>query len=123
MFHINAWCIPYAAPMMGTKLVLPGPKLDGASLHALLESEGVTISAGVPTIWLGLLTYVEQNGLKFSTMKKAATGGSAMPQAMIEKFMNQYGVEVRHGWGMTETTAVATMGTLAAKDRALPLSA
>lgn len=123
MFHINAWCIPYAAPMMGTKLVLPGPKLDGASLHALLESEGVTISAGVPTIWLGLLTYVEQNGLKFSTMKKAATGGSAMPQAMIEKFMKHYGVEVRHGWGMTETTAVATMGTLAAKDRALPLSA
>jgi 3-(methylthio)propionyl---CoA ligase len=112
MFHINAWCLPYAAPMSGTKLVLPGPKLDGQSLYELMESEAVTISAGVPTIWQGLLAHLEQNGLKFSTMRRTGVGGSAMPQSLIAKFMDEYGVEVRHGWGMTETTAVATMGTL-----------
>ena len=112
MFHINAWCIPYAAPLAGTKLVLPGPKLDGQSLYELMEAEAVTVSAGVPTIWQGLLAHVEQHGLKFSTMRRTAVGGSAMPQALIAKFMETYQVEVRHGWGMTETTAVATIGTL-----------
>jgi 3-(methylthio)propionyl---CoA ligase len=115
MFHINAWCIPYAAPIAGAKLVLPGPKLDGPSLYELMESEGVTISAGVPTIWQALLAHVEQGGLKFSTMRRTAVGGSAMPQALIARFMDTYNVEVRHGWGMTETTAVATMGTLMPK--------
>jgi 3-(methylthio)propionyl---CoA ligase len=115
MFHINAWCIPYAAPMAGAKLVLPGPKLDGPSLYELMEAEAVTISAGVPTIWQALLAHVEQGGLKFSTMRRTAVGGSAMPQALIAKFMDSYNVEVRHGWGMTETTAVATMGTLMPK--------
>ena len=117
MFHINAWCIPYAAPIAGAKLVLPGPRLDGKSLYELMESEAVTISAGVPTIWQALLAHVEQNGLRFSTMRRTGVGGSAMPQALIAKFMDQYQVEVRHGWGMTETTAVATMGTLMPKAR------
>ena len=112
MFHINAWCIPYAAPIGGTKLVLPGPKLDGQSLYELMESEAVTISAGVPTIWQGLVAYLEQNNLRFSTMRRTGVGGSAMPQALIAKFMDNYGVDVRHGWGMTETTAVGTMGIL-----------
>ncbi|NBX56560.1 MAG: long-chain fatty acid--CoA ligase, partial [Betaproteobacteria bacterium] len=112
MFHINAWCIPYASFVGGAKLVLPGPKLDGASLYALMESEGVTISAGVPTIWQALLAHVEQHHLRFSTMRCTAVGGSAMPKALIAKFMDTYQVEVRHGWGMTETTAVATLGTL-----------
>lgn len=112
MFHINAWCIPYSAPMGGAKLVLPGPKLDGQSLYELMESEGVTISAGVPTIWQALLAYLEQNGLRFTTMRRTGVGGSAMPQALIAKFMDTYQVEVRHGWGMTETTAIGTMGTL-----------
>jgi 3-(methylthio)propionyl---CoA ligase len=112
MFHINAWCLPYAAPMSGTKLVLPGPKLDGASLYELMEAECVTISAGVPTIWQALLAHVEQNGLKFTTMRRTGVGGSAMPQALIAKFMDEYNVDVRHGWGMTETTAVATIGAL-----------
>ena len=112
MFHINAWCIPYAAPMAGAKLVLPGPKLDGQSLYELMEAEAVTISAGVPTIWQGLLAHLEQHGLRFSTMRRTAVGGSAMPQPLIAKFMETYNVEVRHGWGMTETTAVATIGTL-----------
>jgi fatty-acyl-CoA synthase len=117
MFHINAWCIPYAAPIGGTKLVLPGPKLDGQSLYELMESEGVTISAGVPTIWQALLAYMEPLGLRFSTMRKTGVGGSAMPQALIAKFMDTYQVEVRHGWGMTETTAIGTMGTLQPKTK------
>ena len=122
MFHINAWCIPYAAPIAGARLVLPGPRLDGASLYELMETERVTISAGVPTIWLALLQHVEQHGLKFSTMRRTAVGGSAMPAALIAKFVENYGVEVRHGWGMTETTAVATMSALSPQDRQLPLA-
>jgi fatty-acyl-CoA synthase len=120
MFHINAWCIPYGAPIAGARLVLPGPRLDGASLHGLMESERVTVSAGVPLIWLGLLQYVQQNGLRFSTMRRTVVGGSAMPQALIAAFADDYGVEVRHGWGMTETTAVATIGCLSEQDMARP---
>ena len=120
MFHINAWCIPYGAPMMGARLVLPGPRLDGAGLHGLLESEHVTVSAGVPTIWLGLVQYVEQNGLRFTTMRRTIVGGTAMPAALIARFAEDYDVEVRHGWGMTETTAVATFGALTPADRGKP---
>jgi fatty-acyl-CoA synthase len=120
MFHINAWCIPYAAMIAGSKLVLPGPKLDGASLYELMESEQVTMSAGVPTIWMGLIGHVEQNGLRFSTMKRTAVGGTAMPKALIAKFNDVYGVSVHHGWGMTETTAVATMSQLGPEDLARP---
>jgi len=122
MFHINAWCIPYAALVAGSKLVLPGPKLDGPSLYELMEAEQVTISAGVPTIWMGLIQHVEQNKLRFSSMKRTAVGGSAMPMALIAKFVDVYGVEVRHGWGMTETTAVATMSSLSRADRKKPAS-
>ena len=120
MFHINAWCIPYGAPIAGTRLVLPGPRLDGASLYELMEGERVTVSAGVPIIWLGLLQHVQQNGLRFSTMKRTTVGGSAMPAALIAKFADDYGVEVRHGWGMTETTAVATIGCLTPENELLP---
>ncbi len=120
MFHINAWCIPYAALIAGTKLVLPGPKLDGPSLYELMDSEQVTISAGVPTIWMGLIQHVEQNNLRFAHMKRTCVGGSAMPMALIAKFVDVYGVEVRHGWGMTETTAVATMSLLTRTDRQKP---
>ncbi|MDO9165772.1 MAG: 3-(methylthio)propionyl-CoA ligase [Rhodoferax sp.] len=120
MFHINAWCIPYAAPIGGTKLVLPGPRLDGASLYELMEGEGVTVSAGVPTIWLALMQHVEQHGLRFSTMRRTAVGGSAMPASLIARFADEYDVEVRHGWGMTETTAVATMSSLNSWQMDLP---
>ena len=115
MFHVNGWCIPYAAPIGGAKLVLPGQRLDGASLYELMEAEGVTLSAGVPTIWLALMSHLEQNGLRFSTLQRIGVGGSAMPMALIAKFADEYGVEVRHGWGMTETVAVATMGCLSAE--------
>ena len=120
MFHINAWCIPYAAMIAGSKLVLPGPRLDGPSLHELMETEQVTISAGVPTIWMGLIQHVEQNGLRFSSMKRTCVGGTAMPKALIAKFNDVYGVSVHHGWGMTETTAVATMSQLGPEDMARP---
>ncbi len=120
MFHINAWCLPYASLIGGAKLVLPGPRLDGASLHELMETEKVTVSAGVPTIWMGLIQHVEQNNLHFTTMRRTGVGGSAMPRALIAKFSDVYGVEVCHGWGMTETTAVATMSNLSAADMALP---
>jgi fatty-acyl-CoA synthase len=120
MFHINAWCVPYAALITGTKLVLPGPRLDGPSLYELMESERVTVSAGVPTIWQGLISHLDQNGLRFSSLRIAATGGSAMPLALIARFSDDYGIDVRHGWGMTETTAVATMGALTAVQKDLP---
>lgn len=120
MFHINAWCIPYSALVAGAKLVLPGPKLDGASLYELLESEQVTMTAGVPTIWMGLIQHVEQNGLRFNHLQRTLVGGTAMPQALIARFVDDYGVEVRHGWGMTETTAVATLSVLSRQDMARP---
>jgi 3-(methylthio)propionyl---CoA ligase len=109
MFHVNAWGLVYTAPMTGAKLVLPGPGLDGKSLYELFESEGVTLSAGVPTVWQGLLAYVESNGLKFSTMRRSAIGGSACPPAMLAKFLNDYNVRVLHAWGMTEMSPVGTV--------------
>jgi len=120
MFHINAWCLPYACLIAGAKLVLPGPKLDGASLYELMESEKVTLSAGVPTIWMGLIEHLEKNQLTFTTMRRTGVGGSAMPKALIAKFNDVYKVDVRHGWGMTETTAVATISNLTADEMLLP---
>jgi fatty-acyl-CoA synthase len=120
MFHINAWCLPYACLIAGAKLVLPGPKLDGASLYELMESEKVTLSAGVPTIWMGLIEHLEKNQLAFTTMRRTGVGGSAMPKALIAKFNDVYKVDVRHGWGMTETTAVATISNLSAEEMTLP---
>ncbi|MBC8637759.1 long-chain-fatty-acid--CoA ligase [Caballeronia sp. EK] len=115
MFHVNAWGIPYAAAMNGCKLVLPGPKLDGASLYELIEGEGVTCSAGVPTIWLGLTQHMEQHDLSLSTMKRTVVGGSAMPEALIRTWTQKFGVEVRHAWGMTETSPLGTQGSLLPK--------
>jgi 3-(methylthio)propionyl---CoA ligase len=115
MFHVNAWGLVYTAPMTGAKLVLPGPGLDGKSLYELFESEGVTLSAGVPTVWQGLLAYVEANGLKFSTMRRSAIGGSACPPAMLAKFLNDYDVRVLHAWGMTEMSPVGTVSGFKAK--------
>jgi 3-(methylthio)propionyl---CoA ligase len=109
MFHVNAWGLPYAACMNGAKLVFPGPGLDGKSLYELFESEKVTCSAGVPTVWQALLGYVEANGLKFSTMRRSVIGGSACPEAMLRKFGDVYDVRVLHAWGMTEMSPVGTV--------------
>jgi fatty-acyl-CoA synthase len=119
MFHVNAWGIPYFATMNGAKLVFPGAALDGKSLYDLFESEKVTQTAGVPTVWLGLLAYMKQNALKFGTLKMAIVGGSACPPAMIDTFRDDYGVECRHAWGMTEMSPLGSMGTLKAKHAAL----
>jgi 3-(methylthio)propionyl---CoA ligase len=100
--------------------VFPGPALDGKSLYELFESEKVTQTAGVPTVWLGLLAYMKQNGLKFSTLKMAVVGGSACPPAMIETFRDEYGVECRHAWGMTEMSPLGSMCTLKTKHLDLP---
>ena len=123
MFHVNAWCIPYAATLGGAKLVFPGPRLDGAGLYELMEAEAVTVSAGVPTIWLSLVQYVEQHGLRFSTMRRTIVGGTAMPIALIAKFTEVYGVEVRHGWGMTETSGGLSLSSLNAEQCSLPAAA
>lgn len=119
MFHVNAWGLPYAACMNGSKLVFPGPGLDGKSLYELFESEGVTLSAGVPTVWQGLLGYVEANGRKFSTMRRTIIGGSACPPAMMKAFQERYDVQVLHAWGMTEMSPVGTVATLKGKQVAL----
>jgi fatty-acyl-CoA synthase len=118
MFHVNAWGVPYAAPLVGAKLVFPGPGLDGASLYQLFEQEQVTLSLGVPTVWLGVLQYVEHNGLKFSSLRRITVGGSACPPAMIRTFDEQYGVTVLHAWGMTEMSPLGTVNTFKAKHTA-----
>jgi fatty-acyl-CoA synthase len=120
MFHINGWCAPYGCLIGGAKLVLPGPRLDGAGLYELMENEQVTVSAGVPTVWLALLQYVEHNNLKFSSLRRVLSGGSAVPLTLIAKFDELYGVEVRQGWGMTETTAAATISCLTREQLQLP---
>jgi fatty-acyl-CoA synthase len=115
MFHVNAWGLPYSVPLVGAKLVLPGPHLDGKSLYTLFESEKVTFSAGVPTVWLGLLTYMQQNDLQFSTFRRTVIGGSACPPAMMRTLEQQYGVEVLHAWGMTEMSPIGTVSKLKSK--------
>ena len=115
MFHVNAWGLPYVACMVGVKLVFPGPALDGKSLYELFEGEGVTMSAGVPTVWQGLLAYTDANNLKFSTMTRTVIGGSACPPAMMEAFEQKYGVHVLHAWGMTEMSPLGTVCTLKPK--------
>jgi fatty-acyl-CoA synthase len=120
MFHINGWCIPYAALIGGAKLALPGPRLDCAGLYEMMETESVTVSAGVPTIWLGMVQYLEQNGFHFSTLRRIIGGGSALPLALIAALSDRYGIDVRHGWGMTETVAVATLSALNSSEMSLP---
>ncbi|MDO9291063.1 MAG: AMP-binding protein, partial [Hydrogenophaga sp.] len=120
-FHVNAWGLPYSACLVGAKLVFPGPGLDGKSLHELFESEGVTVSAGVPTVWQGLLAHVASNGLSFSTMRRTIIGGSACPPAMMSAFEDDFGVQVIHAWGMTELSPIGTVGILKGPQLKLPL--
>ena len=112
MFHVNAWGLPYGAAATGAKLVFPGPALDGKSVYDLIEGERVTMAAGVPTVWLGLLNHMVQGGLRFSTLTRTVIGGSACPPAMIRSFKDQYGVTVLHAWGMTEMSPLGTVCTL-----------
>ncbi len=116
MFHVNAWGLPYIACMVGAKLVFPGAALDGKSLHELFEDERVTLSAGVPTVWQGLLAHVESNKLTFSTMRRTIIGGSACPPAMMRVFQEKYEVFVLHAWGMTEMSPLGTVGNFKARN-------
>ncbi|MBK8065123.1 MAG: fatty-acid--CoA ligase [Betaproteobacteria bacterium] len=115
MFHVNAWGLPYSCALVGAKLVFPGQHLDGRSLHELFEQEGVTMSAGVPTVWLGLLNYMKEHKLRFSSLKAVVIGGSACPPAMIRSFQDEHGVQVIHAWGMTEMSPLGTVSTLKGK--------
>ena len=120
MFHVNAWGLPYSVLLSGAKMVFPGAALDGKSLYELFETEGVTFSAGVPTVWLGLINYVVQNKLTFSTFRRTVIGGSACPPAMMDTLIDKLDVQVIHGWGMTEMSPLGTTGGLQAKHLALP---
>ena len=120
MFHANAWGVAFSAPAAGAKLVMPGARMDGASIHELLETEGVTFSAAVPTVWLMLLQHLRATEGKISTLKKVVIGGSACPEALIRAFQDDYGVEVVHAWGMTETSPLGTTGTLTPEVEAIP---
>ncbi len=120
MFHVNAWGIPYAAAMTGCKMVFPGAAMDGKSIYELIEQEQVSFAAGVPTVWQMLLSHMQSNGLRFSTLKRTVIGGSACPPAMIAAFQDVYGVEVLHAWGMTEMSPLGTVCTL--KNKHLGLS-
>ena len=123
MFHVNAWGLPYSAPLVGAKLVFPGPALDGKSLYALFEAEGVTFSAGVPTVWLGLVNHVLEGGLRFSTFRRTVIGGSACPPALMDLLIDRLGVQVVHAWGMTEMSPLGTACTLLARHADMPREA
>jgi fatty-acyl-CoA synthase len=119
LFHVNAWGIPYGAPMAGAKLVFPGPHLDPASLFDLMESEQVTMCAGVPTVFLKLCEHLAQTGQRFSSLRRILCGGSAMPEALITTLEHKYGVEICHAWGMTELSPVGTSGRMKAAQEKL----
>ncbi|HEY1752091.1 MAG TPA: long-chain fatty acid--CoA ligase [Caulobacteraceae bacterium] len=111
LYHATAWGLPFVAPICGSKLVLPGDRMDGASLHELIEAEGVTFSGGVPTIWTMYLAWLDQNGKAPKTLKRVVIGGSAVPRAMAETFKRRYGVDVLQIWGMTETCPLGVVAT------------
>ena len=112
LFHANSWSLAFLAPMAGASLVLPGPRLDGASLHALLEETAVTVTAAVPTVWLGLLQHLDATGAKLTHLRRVLIGGSACPPAMIERFERDYDVAVIHAWGMTEMSPIGSFCVL-----------
>jgi fatty-acyl-CoA synthase len=120
MFHVNAWGLPYAVALTGAKFVMPGGQLDGASLYELFERERVDVSAGVPTIWLGLLQHLQANRLTLSTVKRLVIGGAAAPPAMIRAYDEQFGIAVVHAWGMTEMSPLGTVNTYKLKHLELP---
>jgi fatty-acyl-CoA synthase len=121
MFHANAWGLPYNAPMVGAKLVFPGPKMgDAATITQLLNEEQVTLAAAVPTVWMLLLNHLAQTGGKLTSLQRTVIGGSAVPIQMIRDFRDKHGVTVIQGWGMTELSPLGTVSTLRAEQLALP---
>lgn len=117
MFHANAWGLPFAAPAAGAQLVLPGRNTDGASLARLIADEKVTIGVGVPTVWLGLVDYVDERGLELSTLKRIIVGGSPMPPALMARLEKRLGVKVQTSWGMTELSPLGVIMPVNAASR------
>jgi fatty-acyl-CoA synthase len=122
LFHVNAWGLPYAAPITGTSLIFPGAKLDGANLFELMDAEHARSSWGVPTVWMGLLAEMAKRGRKPVGLKQVLIGGSAAPKPMIEAFERDYGVTVIQGWGMTEMSPLGSVGHLLPEEEELPLA-
>ncbi|HXE67933.1 MAG TPA: long-chain-fatty-acid--CoA ligase [Hyphomicrobiaceae bacterium] len=118
LFHANAWSLPYVTPLTGCPLILPGARLDGPTLFDLMEAEGVEAGWGVPTVWLGLLEEFKKRGRKPKTLVQILSGGSAVPQTMIDTFTRDWGIEVTHGWGMTEMSPVGTLTVFRPEERA-----
>jgi len=108
MFHVSAWGLVYSAAMVGAKLVMPGPGMDGANLTRIINQEGVTLMAGVPTVWLGIYNHVKSTGGGLPTVKKALVGGSALPESLLRAYEQDLGIEMQQGWGMTETSPLGT---------------
>lgn len=121
MFHANAWGIAFAAPAVGAKIVMPGANMDGQSIYELLDTEKVTVTAAVPTVWLMLLQYLEKTGAELPALTRVVIGGSAAPRSMIEVFEQKYDVKVFHAWGMTEMSPMGTLGALKAGMEDWPL--
>ncbi|WP_372073793.1 3-(methylthio)propionyl-CoA ligase [Tistrella mobilis] len=119
MFHVNAWGLPYACPMVGAKLIFPGPRLDGPGLAELIEMERPTVLAGVPTVWLALLNHLDEIGRRMEGVRIAVVGGSAAPESMIRKFQEKHGTFLLHAWGMTELSPIGTACTFKAKHLSL----
>ncbi len=115
MFHANAWGLAFSCPAVGAKMVMPGAQMDGKSIYELLDSEKVTVTAAVPTVWLMLLSYLQENDLKLPHLRKVIIGGSAVPERILRTFEQDYGVDVVHAWGMTETSPLGTLGSLPAR--------
>jgi fatty-acyl-CoA synthase len=120
MFHANAWGIAFGGPAAGSKLVMPGAKMDGASIYELIVSEGVTFSAAVPTVWQGLLAHLREHRLSIPSVKRVLIGGSAVPESLIRAFNDEFGIEVLQGWGMTETSPIGTLSNMTPEILALP---
>jgi fatty-acyl-CoA synthase len=112
MFHANAWGVAFSAPAVGARLVLPGARMDGAAIYELLETERVTFTAAVPTVWQMLLGHLRETGQRPTTLKKVVIGGSAVPEAILRAFEDEYGIEVIHAWGMTELSPLGSLGSL-----------
>ncbi|MFZ5684780.1 MAG: long-chain-fatty-acid--CoA ligase [Pseudomonadota bacterium] len=120
MFHANAWGLAFSCPAVGAKMVMPGAKLDGASVHELIETEGVTFSAAVPTVWQMLLAHLRETKGQVTTLKRVMIGGSAVPEAIVRAFQDEFGVDVMHGWGMTEMSPLGTVSSMNAVTAELP---
>ncbi|ELZ26089.1 acyl-CoA synthetase [Halogeometricum pallidum JCM 14848] len=120
MFHVNAWGMPFSTTAAGAKHVYPGPSPSPADLASLIEEEGVTLTAGVPTVWLGLLEYLEENDADLSSLETIVIGGSAAPKSVIRRFDEEYDVDVLHAWGMTEMSPIGTVARLKPGMESLP---